>query len=194
MIHDGPIQRQGWAGVVLAGGRSVRMGRDKAMIEVDGRPLVAHAVELLRPHVEELLIIGEPSRYASIAPLVLADDTPGLGPLGGILTALRYTWNDHLLVLACDMPNVNAVLIERLKAASDADHDAVVPQCDGRLEPLAAIYHRRCRKSFEQCVAEGDLKMAHAIERVRALYLQVCPGEDSWPPDLFRNINTPADL
>ncbi len=188
------MSTQGWAGVVLAGGKSSRMGRDKALVESDGRTLLANAVGLLRPHVEELLIIGDPTMHQGTGPLVLADDTPGLGPLGGILTALRYAWNDRLIVLACDMPNVNSALFERLKSLYDEGHDAVVPQCDGRLEPLAAIYHRHCRGAFAAAIAEGELKMSMAVERVNARYVQVCPGEEGWPADLFRNINAPSDL
>lgn len=170
------------------------MGHDKALIERDGRTLIANAVELLRSGTDELLIIGDPEKYAHIGPLVIADDTAGQGPLGGIVTALRYAWNDRLVVLACDMPNITGAFIEHIKALSDADHDAVVAQCDGRLEPLAAVYRRTCRSVFAAQLAKGELKMSDAIERVRTRYVQVCPGEDGWPADLFRNINSPGDL
>ncbi|MBL7953070.1 MAG: molybdenum cofactor guanylyltransferase [Flavobacteriales bacterium] len=188
------MNENGWCGVVLAGGRSSRMGRDKALIEHNGRSLIANAVEILRPHVDELLIIGDPSTYGRIGPLVIADDTSGQGPLGGILTALRYAWNDRSIVLACDMPNINARFIEHLKTWADRDHDAVVAQCDGRMEPLAAVYHRSCRHVFSARLAAGERKMSTALDRVRTRYLQVCPGEEEWPDDLFRNINTPTDL
>lgn len=188
------MNAQGWGGVVLAGGKSSRMGRDKALLERNGRTLIANAVELLRPHVDELLIIGDPVKYDHVGPITIADDRPGLGPLGGILTALRYAWNDRIIVLACDMPHVTAAFIEQLKGLADAEHDAVVAQCDGRLEPLAAVYHRRCQRTFAELLEKGDLRMSDAIERVRTRYVQVCPGEDGWPADLFRNINTPTDL
>lgn len=170
------------------------MGRDKALIERDGVTLIANALDVLRPHVDELLIIGDPAKYGHIGLLTIADDTPGLGPLGGIVTALRYAWNDRLIVLACDMPNVNAALIEKLKALHDDGHDAVVPQCDGHLQPLSAIYHRRCRRVFAARLEQASLKMSDAVEAVRTRYVQVCPGEEGWPQDLFRNINSPGDL
>ncbi len=180
--------------MVLAGGRSSRMGRDKALIERGGRTLIANAVELLRPHVDELLIIGDPDRYAHVGPLVIADDRPGMGPLGGIVTALRYAWNDHLIILACDMPDVTGALIGHLKRLHDEAHDAVVPQCDGHLQPLVAMYHRRCRKVFAERLEREQLKMSDAIEAVRTRYVQVCPGEEGWPEGMFRNINAPGDL
>lgn len=184
----------GWTGVVLAGGRSRRMGRDKALIEHGSGTLITNAVERLRPHVDELLIIGDPHRYAHVGPLVIADDRAGLGPLGGIVTALRYAWNDRLIVLACDMPDVPGRLIEWLKHLHDTDHDAVVPQCDGHLQPLVAMYHRHCRKVFEERLWAERLKLSDAIEAVRTRYVQVCPGEEGWPEGIFRNLNTPEDL
>ena len=188
------MSEKGWAGVVLAGGQSSRMGRDKALLPFNGKPLIARAIDILRPHVDELLIIGDPNKYDGFGPLALADDSPGLGPLGGIVTALRYEWNDRLLILACDMPHVNANFIGHLKARSDEGFDAVVAQCDGHLEPLAAVYHRSCRAVFSAQLAAGALKLSDAIERVRTCYSQVCPGEEGWPDDLFRNINAPSDL
>lgn len=184
----------GWTGVVLAGGRSSRMGRDKALMDYQGRPMIEHAIDSLQPHVDELLIIGDPLLYDPSGPLAIADDAPVCGPLGGIVTALRYAWNEQMIILACDMPHVPARFFTLLKGALDENHDAVVAQCDGRLEPLAAVYTRRCRNTFASQVLAGRLKMSDAIEQVRTRYVQICPGEDEWPSDLFRNINAPSDL
>jgi molybdopterin-guanine dinucleotide biosynthesis protein A len=185
---------QGWTGVVLAGGRSSRMGRDKALMELDGRSLLDRALDVLDPHVQELLVIGDPERYGHVGPFVFADDIPGTGPLGGIITAMRYSSNDKLLVLACDMPGVNGALFERLKAGLAPAAAAFVPACDGEVQPLAAAYHRRCQGRFESLVAQGRWKVREALAEVDALYIQICPGEDGWPADLFRNINAPTDL
>ncbi len=184
----------GWTGVVLAGGRSSRMGRDKALIEIDGRTLLDRTLDKLEPHVQELLVIGDPQKYGHVGPFVFADDIPGVGPLGGVLTAMRYASNDRLLVLACDMPNVTPQLFERLKEGLAREGTAFVPACDGQPEPLAAAYHRRCRSTFEARVAQGAWKVSDALEQVRATFVQICPGEDGWPADLFRNINAPGDL
>lgn len=184
----------GWTGVVLAGGRSSRMGQDKAMIEIDGRTLLDRALDALQPHVNDLLVVGDPERYGHVGPFVFPDDVPGIGPLGGISTALHYALHDRLIVLAVDMPNVNAALLQRLKKGYANGMDAYVPVCDGHVEPLVAAYHRRCRTTFEACVAQGKWKVAEALEKVNATYVQICSGEDGWPANLFRNINSPSDL
>jgi molybdopterin-guanine dinucleotide biosynthesis protein A len=170
------------------------MGRDKAMIEVNGRILLDQALDILQPHVDDLLVIGDPAKYGHVGPFVIADDIAGVGPLGGIITAMRYAAHDRLLVLACDMPHVTPPLFELLKAGLDKGSTAYVPACDGRMEPLAAAYHRRCRTAFEALVAKGTWKVSDALEEVKATYVQICPGEEGWPQDLFHNINAPSDL
>ena len=184
----------GWAGVVLAGGRSSRMGRDKASIVRGGRTLLERAVDLLRPHMGSLLVVGDPLRHRVADVPVIADDAPGQGPLGGIVTALRHAPHDQLFVLACDMPGITAHFVQRLMAAMQHADDAVVAQCDGELEPLAGVYRRRCLPVFEAQLHAGRRKMADALAQVRTRYVQVCPGEEGWPADLFRNINSPGDL
>lgn len=185
---------QGWTGVVLAGGRSSRMGEDKALIELAGRSLLDRALDILQPHVNDLLVIGDPAKYGHVGPFVMPDDVPGIGPLGGINTALHYALHDRVIVLAVDMPNVNAALIERLKQGLLPEMDAFVPVCDGAIEPLIAAYQRRCRPTFEACIAQGLWKVSDALDKVRTTYTQICPGENGWPKDLFRNLNEPSDL
>ena len=80
------IGAQGWTGVVLAGGRSSRMGQDKALIEIDGRTLLDRALDALQPHVDDLLVIGDPVKYGHVGPFVLADDIPGWEPLSAMLS------------------------------------------------------------------------------------------------------------
>ncbi len=183
-----------WTGVVLAGGKSTRMGQDKALLEVDGQPLLLHAIEKLKPHVRELLVIGEPRKYGNIWPAILPDEIPGLGPLGGIVTALNAARHDRLLVLAVDVPGVNAQLLERLSRELPDDADALVPRHADQLEPLVAAYHRRCTSAFMDHITRSQLSMHGALASVRTAYLDINTGEDGWPEDLFRNLNSPADL
>ncbi|MBL7962746.1 MAG: molybdenum cofactor guanylyltransferase [Flavobacteriales bacterium] len=188
------MNRSGWTGVVLAGGRSSRMGRDKALVEWEGRSLLDRALDKLDPHVREVLVIGEPEKYGHVGPFVIADEWPGKGPLGGLATAMRYASNDRLLVIACDLPGLNDRLFEMLKGQLGKATEAVVPRHDGLIEPLAAAYHRNAQPAFRRCVELDVLKMSDALGQVRTSYLEVVPGSDGWPADLFRNINRPGDL
>jgi molybdopterin-guanine dinucleotide biosynthesis protein A len=183
-----------WTGVVLAGGKSSRMGRDKALIELDGITLLDQTIEHLRPHCREILVIGDPAKYDPLHATVVPDDKPGLGPLGGVVTALNHARYVRILVLACDLPNINDRLLYLLKAELIGDRDAVVPDHGGMLEPLSAAYHLRAIEAFSIQLDKGDLKMSTALDAVRTAYLPIDPGENGWPPNLFRNINAPTDL
>lgn len=183
-----------WTGVVLAGGQSSRMGRDKALVELDGMTLLERAIELLRPHAKEVLVIGDPERYTPEHATVLPDDVPGKGPLGGLVTALRQARYVRLLVLACDLPKINDRLLIRLKNDLVGDADAVVPRHGALIEPLAAAYHRHAIEPFERSIAVDRLKMSDALDRVHTRYFDLVPGEEGWPDDLFKNVNEPTDL
>lgn len=183
-----------WTGVVLAGGQSSRMGRDKALVELDGITLLDRAIELLRPHAKEVLVIGDPDKYAPGHATVVPDDIPGKGPLAGLVTALKHARYVRLLVLACDLPNINDRLLIHLKNDLIGDVDAVVPRHDDFIEPLAAAYHRHAIELFERNIAADRLKMSDALGRVRTRYFELVPGEEGWPKDLFKNVNAPTDL
>lgn len=185
---------RGWTGVVLAGGLSSRMGRDKALIEVDGITLLDRAIELLRPHCREVLVVGDPAKYAPAYAAVIPDGIPGLGPLGGVVTALKHARYVRLVVVACDLPRLNDRLLIHLKNGMAGDVDAVVPRHDALIEPLAAAYHRHALEAFEGNMKAGRLKMSDALDAVNTHYLALAPGEAGWPADLFRNLNTPSDL
>ncbi len=184
----------GWTGVVLVGGKSSRMGSDKALIQIDGRTMMDRALDLLEPHVQDLLVIGDPMKYGHAGPFVIADDMPGNGPLGGVVTAMRYASQDRLLVLACDMPNINGRLLQFLQSEMGTRTDAVVPRHQGGLEPLAAAYHRRCESIFRERILSGSLKFSDALMDLRMATPLIEPGEQGWPEGLFRNLNHPSDL
>jgi molybdopterin-guanine dinucleotide biosynthesis protein A len=170
------------------------MGRDKALIEVEGRTMLERGVDLLRPHVREVLVVGDPAKYATAHGTVIPDDVPGLGPLGGVVTALKRGRYVRLLVIACDLPNLNDRLMVRLKLLLDEGHDAVVPRHADFIEPLAAAYHRSAVDVFETCTKQRVLKMSDALAQVRTTWFDVHPGEDGWPQELFHNVNAPSDL
>lgn len=190
----------GWTGVVLAGGRSSRMGRDKAsMVPAaqagkQGKTLLELALDILEPVVNDLLVVGDPAIHGFVGPFVIPDNETGQGPLGGLVTAMHYATHDRLLVIAVDMPELDQRLLRMLQRELGNFTDAVVPRHSGGSEPLVAAYHRRCRPVFEEQIANGSRKVAHALDAVRARYITVEPGQDGWSTELFKNLNSPTDL
>jgi molybdopterin-guanine dinucleotide biosynthesis protein A len=181
-------------GAVLAGGRSTRLGRDKALLALDGEPLLARAVRLLREVCAEVLVVG-PLERASVVPgvRVLADERPSSGPLGGIATALRAMSGDRLLAVATDMPFLRPALLRYLLTISTG-FDVTVPRVEGRTHQLCAVYSRACLPLIDAQLARGEYKIDRFFGQVR---LRVVEEDELRPfdPELlsFRNVNTEAD-
>jgi molybdopterin-guanine dinucleotide biosynthesis protein A len=131
--------------VILAGGESRRMGQDKAWLEVEGQPLIHRALRALQAAgLAEIFISGRPGvNYCKLGCPVLLDLEPGFGPLGGIERALRAASSPLLLVLAVDLPRMSPAFLRKLQSKCDPLTGAV-PKLRGNLEPLAAVYPRRC--------------------------------------------------
>jgi len=173
------------------------MGRDKALLELGGQPLVLHTAEKLRPVVSWLALVGAPERYGHLGLPVLADPVPGgRGPLGGIVAALgasEYDWN---LVVACDLPYLETRFLEFLltEAGVEPETDAVVPRIGERWEPLCASYHRRCLAAFEQALNGEDRRIVRAFETLRVREV----GEEemrrfAFGERMFKNMNLPEE-
>ena len=181
--------------VILAGGESRRMGRDKAWVEIDGQPLLARAVGTVRElGVTEIYISGRAGTdYSALSCPVLLDREPGLGPLAGIDRALDTTQAQLMLVLAVDLPRITAAFLRKLAERCDR-LAGVVPKLEGKLEPLAAVYPRRSRYIARDCLLKcrhAARDFADACLRERAVRTFVVPRSDLL---CFDNWNAPSDI
>jgi len=182
-------------GYVLAGGESSRMGRDKAMLELDGVPLIVRAARLVDSIATGTTIVGAPERFNGLAWKVIADDTPGSGPLGGIATALRASeaaWN---LVIACDLPYLTKSWLEFLVGrALDSDADAMLPMNERGAEPLCAMYNKRCEPVIRVALNRGTRKVTDGLAGLRIGTIEPAEWKDFDSEGLlFKNMNSPAD-
>jgi molybdopterin-guanine dinucleotide biosynthesis protein A len=177
------------AGAVLTGGRSTRMGRDKAFIEVGGRPLAALAAAALREAgADEVVAVG--GDLAALRAIgfdrAIPDLRPRAGPLGGILTALTDTEATVVAVLACDLPNITSAVVGQLVAAAEG-HDAALARTD-RLEPLVGAWHpSRCLGPLQDAFNVGVRAVHRALAR-----LDIAPVDVD--QRLLANANRPGDL
>lgn len=186
------------SGAILVGGRSARMGRDKALLAVDGiTPLLTSLAATLSTRCDEVLLVGgDPGRFEhlQVPATWVPDGVQDVGPLGGILGALRAARCDACLVVACDMPFVTADLVAAL-ADEPRDYLALAyPGPDGP-EPLLAVYARACVAQLEAAIASGELQARRFLDRKGARSLstatiaRVDPGRRA-----STNLNTPEDL
>jgi molybdopterin-guanine dinucleotide biosynthesis protein A len=186
-------------GVILAGGMSTRLGRDKAVEPLAGQPLIGRVLSMLSDVTDtSVVVVNDEDRGAEL-PLpedvtVAVDAYPNSGSLGGIFTGLRAASADWALVVACDMPFLNPSLLSRMLELSDG-YDVVAPVLDGRPEPTHALYSKACLPHMEERLQQGKLKITGFYEDVRVRYITedevdlLDPGRLS-----FFNVNTQDDL
>ena len=181
-------------GFVLAGGKSTRMGQDKAFLEVEGRTLLTNALGLARAVADEVKIVGDPAKFADFG-TVVEDIYPGRGPLGGIHAALRSSETDLNLMIGVDLPLLEARFLKYLIASAVQSGAVVtVPRVDVHYEPLCAVYRSEFVVRAEQALIAGHNK-------IDALFtgLSICMVEDQelaqngFSSSMFRNVNTPED-
>lgn len=185
--------------IVLAGGRSSRLGRDKLWEPVGGRPLLHRVLDVLYTVSDQVVIVvaldqslpllGSDAKTTSVA-----DIYPGTGALGGIYTGVLTSASSHSLVVGADMPFLNPSLLRRLMELAPG-FDVVMPRIAGEIEPLHAVYSRRCLEPMKKQIERGDLTIRLFLDKVKVKYI----GEeevDHLDPDhlSFFNVNTPSDL
>lgn len=165
------------------------MGKDKALLRFRGGVMAGHVAAAVAAAAGSATLIGDPQKYGHLGYPVLPDRTPGKGPVGGIETALASTAADWNLVLACDLPAVSPDFLRALlDAAERSGADALLPAGpSGRLEPLCAVYHRRCRQPLRRALDAGVLKVTDALAGLRLAPWTVTDSE------CFQNVNTPAE-
>ena len=187
------------SGVALAGGRSKRLGRNKAVEKIGGQSLIERVVDKLSQVTSEtVVVVAEESRAADLNlpswVRTAADLYPGTGSLGGIFTGLSAAKGNYGVVVACDMPFLNVDLI-RFMLDIVSDYDAVVPRLQGRPEPLHAVYSKSCVGPIERCLQADQLKIAIFFEQINVAYLEEDDIEAFDPSHLsFFNVNTQEDL
>ncbi len=177
-------------GIVLAGGKSSRMGRDKALLEWGGLRLIERAVSIISGLCDDILISTSNPALAYLGFPLVSDIHRGIGPIAGLCAALRYSRAAHHIVIPCDTPLVTVDVFERLFAVASAAHP---PACvagteDGFIEPLIGCYHRSALPLLEEQIQRHDFKLHNALTRMGA-NVEIFPDRR-----IFRNINTKKDL
>lgn len=182
-------------GVLIAGGRAVRMGGlEKGFLRLDGEPIAARSLRLLRATFADVLVIAnDPAPWLELGARVMPDAIAGKGAPGGLHAALLHATTEWVFTTGCDMPFLDAAAIAWL-GARRAGARAVIPRWRGRLEPLHAYWSRGCLAPVERLLREGDPSFRELADAVEARIV----GEEEWSaidPEgrAFENVNTPEE-
>ena len=180
--------------VVLAGGKSSRMGRPKALLLFDGEPLIVHIVRALKRMFTEIVIVAAPDQELPDLPATLVrDEVAYQGPVGGIYNGLRAASGESCFVTSCDVAFLNAALISHL-IAQISNHDVVVPYWEERFQPLHAVYRRSVLPLLEGQLERGELRPVYLFDKVRTCKIGAEEIRRFDPEGLsFLNMNTPDD-
>ncbi len=185
--------------IILAGGHSTRLGRDKASLYLNGEPLLHRTIFRLEQLSNEIIIVLAPGQQVPVLPdspriRIVTDTLSGKGPLIGIYSALQASRDDRCLAVACDMPFLNVDLLRYMMGLSP-EFDVVVPRVNSLPEPLHAIYSRRCLNILKEMIEQGDLKVVNLLGRTKVRYVEESEIDAYDPEHLsWFNINTPGDL
>lgn len=182
-------------GVILAGGKSRRMGTNKALVNWEGKPLIETVAGKLAAIFNHTFIVAnEPGLFADLKLPVFPDRETGIGPLGGIHSALMNAHAEACFVVGCDMPFLDAELIRRM-VSELSESDAVVARLEGRFEPLHAVYRRRVLPVAERQIQAGDCSLQRFVAKLNARIISGVELADNsvWIRS-FRSLNTPGEL
>ena len=180
---------------IIAGGKSGRFGSDKSLFVFNDKPMISHTYDAIKPVFDEIYIIASGGeKFSFLDVKIIPDIIPGLGPIGGMYTALESLDADRVFVFPCDMPFLNTEFIRFMATIPDF-YDIIVPEVNGMYQPLHAIYSKRCSEGIKRKIEIEDYRMSGFYEgyNIRAV------GEDEIgyyddPLKMFRNINFREDL
>jgi molybdopterin-guanine dinucleotide biosynthesis protein A len=176
------------AAIILAGGKSLRMGQDKGLLPIGGIPMFQHIANQLTPFFSDALIVANQAEaYRGAGLRIVPDEQQGIGPLMGILSGLSASTKELNFVTACDIPNMNMDFIAELLKLADGC-DAVIPVTgDDMYEPLFAVYRKTVIPAIREIIGQGNRRIIELLTRVKVCTIQL-PGAD-W----YHNINTIQD-
>ena len=179
-------------GIILAGGKSKRMGTDKAFIKLNDKTLLEHSIELIQPFCNSLLISSNNLAHEKFGYKIILDKIPNCGPIGGIYSCLKKSETEWNFVISVDSAFIEPEFIKLLISEIDK-FDAVVPIHSKGKEPLIALYHKNCLFEIEKMIQSGDFKMHNLLNVIETKVVDAQNRIDKYP-NLFRNLNRPEDL
>jgi molybdopterin-guanine dinucleotide biosynthesis protein A len=183
------------SGVILSGGKSIRMGKNKAFIQVEGVPIIERIHNLFRKLFREVIIVtNEKDLFSNFDAKIFSDLIPDKGALGGLYTGIVFSSFYYSFCVACDMPFIKKSLVQYL-IENAANEDVIVPRTKDGLQPLHAIYSKNCVDAIRRSIEEGKSKIIDIYDQVNVKivdekdFLCFDPGRES-----FINVNTPEEL
>lgn len=181
------------SGLVLAGGQSRRMSRDKALLPYRGTTLLNHAVELLAPLCTEVVISSNTPQHHIPDARLLPDEFPQQGPLGGLIAGLKNTSSSYMLTLPCDTPLVPIKALQQLIDIDTEEPSVIVFREKSQIHPLIGSYPKSLLPQLEGAFASSERSIVRLLSKIPVVFIEANANLPWYKPGVFENINTLAD-
>ncbi|WP_027418073.1 molybdenum cofactor guanylyltransferase [Crocinitomix catalasitica] len=175
--------------IILAGGKSSRMGQDKGLMFYDGQPMIQYVIEIAEQLTKDILIVSNKDDYNQFNYPVLPDIIQDKGPLAGVVTGLESSTTDLNLILTCDAPFITVEFLNWLKIRME-QFDVAIPQYENRIYPLTGYYKRTTLPVLKRHLDQNNLRIKSVIESLNTQFIKA----DDFNQQNFRNLNTVEDL
>ncbi|MBV1924786.1 MAG: molybdenum cofactor guanylyltransferase [Flavobacteriaceae bacterium] len=177
-------------GIILAGGKSSRMGTDKGFLKLNDRLFIEHIIEVLKPYVSELIIVSNNSDYDVFNLKRVNDLIENAGPLAGVYSGLKASKTKRNIVLSCDIPLINSEVISVLINEKNSTSEIIQIESNGKTMPLIAIYNKSCEAIFEALLNQGERRLRFAVNQCIVKNIALNKQQEQW----VSNVNTPEQL
>ncbi len=177
-------------GIILAGGKSSRMGSDKGLLMLEHKPFVQHIIDALKPITKEIILVSSNTDYDVFEVNRVQDIIPDSGPISGIHAGLTHSKTKNNLVLSCDAPLITTALLKKLRQYEKENHDIIQFEAEGKTIPLIALYKKQCISKCFELLSNNEKRLRKLVVELNTKTIPVSENEHT----LVKNINTIDDL
>ena len=175
--------------IILAGGKSSRMGEDKGLMSLFGKPMIGYVIDTVHELTDHITIVSNNDQYNQFGLDVIKDEIPDKGPLGGIYTGLQHSKFDQNIILSCDIPYIKIGLLKYLLQQSKG-YDITIPIHKEQIHPLIGIYQKSCLNNIKKNLISGNLKVTDSFSGLKLNIVET----DEFDEIAFKNLNSKQDI
>ncbi len=184
------VSKKDITGIILAGGKSSRMGTDKGLLELNGKSFIAHIIDAVKPLVNTLIIVSDHTDHDQFGFERIEDSIKDAGPLAGLYSGLNHSTTNYNLVVSCDMPLITTNTLETLVRGHETKYEVTQLEYKGKTMPLTALYRKDCELKIKALLDNGEKRMRYAVSQLETKTIIV----DNRASNALVNINTREQL
>ena len=184
------VDKKNITGIVLAGGKSSRMGSDKGLLTINDKTFVEHVIVAMKPLVDKIIIVSNNKDYDQFGYRRVEDSIKDSGPLAGLYSGLKHSETEFNLVLSCDIPMIKTEILKKLVDADLENHEVVQIESNTKTMPLIAMYKKQCMHKCLELLQQGERRLRVAVNELKTKTIIIDAEFDQF----VKNVNTKEDL